>query len=54
MHFIKHITVYFSFVSKNRIIFSADMTIKLKHELIFNNFKTVDGGGANVHVKEGC
>ena len=42
-HFIKHITVYFSFVSKNRIIFSADMTIKLKHELIFNNFKTVDG-----------
>ncbi|XP_023879653.2 probable pectate lyase 5 [Quercus suber] len=37
------------------IIFSADMTIKLKHELIFNNFKTVDGRGANVHVTgNGC
>ena len=40
--FIKHITVYFSFVPKNGIIFSADMTIKLKYELIFNNFKTVN------------
>ena len=28
------------------------MTIKLKHELIFNNFKTVNGRGANVHVKK--
>ncbi|KAF3971785.1 hypothetical protein ACB098_06G187800 [Castanea mollissima] len=37
------------------IIFSADMTIKLKHELIFNSFKTVDGRGAKVHVTgNGC
>ncbi|KAB1219014.1 putative pectate lyase 12 [Morella rubra] len=37
------------------IIFSADMTIKLKHELIFNSYKTVDGRGANVHVVgNGC
>ncbi|KAJ7970462.1 Pectate lyase [Quillaja saponaria] len=37
------------------IVFSADMTIKLKHELIFNNFKTVDGRGHNVHiVGNGC
>lgn len=31
------------------------MTIKLKHELIFNNFKTVDGRGAKVYVTgNGC
>ncbi|XP_062156543.1 probable pectate lyase 18 [Alnus glutinosa] len=37
------------------IVFSADMTIKLKHELIFNSYKTVDGRGANVHVVgNGC
>ncbi|PON98649.1 Pectate lyase [Trema orientale] len=37
------------------IVFAADMTIKLKHELIFNSFKTIDGRGANVHiVGNGC
>lgn len=37
------------------IVFSADMTIKLKHELIFNSYKTVDGRGANVHITgNGC
>ncbi|GMN52878.1 hypothetical protein TIFTF001_022022 [Ficus carica] len=37
------------------IIFSADTTIKLKHELIVNSFKTIDGRGANVHiVGNGC
>lgn len=31
------------------------MTIKLKHELIFNSYKTVDGRGANVHITgNGC
>ncbi|KAK6271059.1 hypothetical protein POUND7_008157 [Theobroma cacao] len=37
------------------IIFSTNMVIKLKHELIFNSYKTVDGRGANVHVTgNGC
>ncbi|KAJ7975006.1 Pectate lyase [Quillaja saponaria] len=37
------------------IVFSADMTIKLKHELIFNSFKTVDGRGYNINiVGNGC
>ncbi|XP_050210369.1 probable pectate lyase 13 [Mercurialis annua] len=37
------------------IIFSSSMTIKLKHELIFNSYKTVDGRGANVHIMgNGC
>ncbi|KAK7280517.1 hypothetical protein RJT34_25581 [Clitoria ternatea] len=37
------------------IVFAADMTITLRHELIFNSFKTVDGRGANVHVTgHGC
>ncbi|XP_062091970.1 probable pectate lyase 18 [Humulus lupulus] len=37
------------------IVFSADMTIKLKHELIVNSYKTIDGRGANVHiVGNGC
>ncbi|XP_060675594.1 probable pectate lyase 18 isoform X2 [Ziziphus jujuba] len=37
------------------IVFSADMTIKLKHELIVNSFKTIDGRGTNVHiVGNGC
>ncbi|KAJ6986780.1 hypothetical protein NC653_020117 [Populus alba x Populus x berolinensis] len=37
------------------IIFSSDMVIKLKHELIFNSYKTIDGRGANVHVTgNGC
>ncbi|XP_008233253.1 PREDICTED: probable pectate lyase 5 [Prunus mume] len=35
------------------IIFSADMTIKLKCELIVNSFKTIDGRGFNVHVTGG-
>ncbi|XP_061995993.1 probable pectate lyase 18 [Rosa rugosa] len=35
------------------IIFSADMTIKLKVELIVNSFKTIDGRGASVHVTGG-
>ncbi|KAJ6317425.1 hypothetical protein OIU76_013044 [Salix suchowensis] len=31
------------------------MAIKLKHELIFNSFKTIDGRGANVHITgNGC
>ncbi|KAI4346476.1 hypothetical protein L6164_007369 [Bauhinia variegata] len=37
------------------IVFSADMTITLKHELMFNSYKTVDGRGANVHITgHGC
>nr|GMC77303.1 probable pectate lyase 5 isoform X1 [Ipomoea batatas] len=37
------------------IIFAADMTIKLKHELIVNSYKTIDGRGANVQVTgNGC
>ncbi|KAJ6773029.1 PECTATE LYASE, partial [Salix koriyanagi] len=37
------------------IIFSSNMVIKLKHELIFNSYKTIDGRGANVHVTgNGC
>ncbi|KHN11447.1 Putative pectate lyase 12 [Glycine soja] len=37
------------------IVFAADMTINLKHELIFNSYKTLDGRGANVHVTgHGC
>ncbi|XP_020211456.1 probable pectate lyase 18 [Cajanus cajan] len=37
------------------IVFGGDMTITLKHELIFNSFKTVDGRGANVQVSgHGC
>ncbi|XP_019441365.1 PREDICTED: probable pectate lyase 18 [Lupinus angustifolius] len=37
------------------IIFSADMTINLRHELIFNSFKTIDGRGANVQITgHGC
>ncbi|KAG4201672.1 hypothetical protein ERO13_A05G292500v2 [Gossypium hirsutum] len=37
------------------IIFSTNMVIKLKHELIFNSFKTVDGRGVTVHVTgNGC
>ncbi|XP_022138994.1 probable pectate lyase 18 [Momordica charantia] len=35
------------------IIFSADMTIRLKYELIVNSFKTIDGRGANVHITGG-
>ncbi|CAN1258164.1 Probable pectate lyase 13, partial [Linum perenne] len=37
------------------IIFAADMTISLKHELIFNSYKTVDGRGAIVQITgNGC
>ncbi|WCJ19250.1 Pectin lyase-like superfamily protein [Euphorbia peplus] len=37
------------------IVFSSSMTIKLKHELIFNSYKTIDGRGANVHITgNGC
>ncbi|XP_043702953.1 probable pectate lyase 12 [Telopea speciosissima] len=35
------------------IIFSGNMLIKLKQELIFNSFKTIDGRGANVHIVGG-
>ncbi|KAL2554624.1 Pectin lyase-like superfamily protein [Forsythia ovata] len=37
------------------IIFQSNMVIKLKHELIINNYKTIDGRGANVHITgNGC
>ncbi|RHN82478.1 putative pectate lyase [Medicago truncatula] len=37
------------------IIFSSSMTINLRHELIFNSYKTVDGRGANVQITgHGC
>ncbi|KAE8709723.1 putative pectate lyase 13 [Hibiscus syriacus] len=37
------------------IIFSTNMVIKLKHELIFNSYKTVDGRGTTVHITgNGC
>ncbi|XP_043705429.1 probable pectate lyase 5 [Telopea speciosissima] len=37
------------------IIFSGDMTIKLKDKLLMSSFMTVDGRGANVHiVGAGC
>ncbi|CAO2821644.1 unnamed protein product [Amaranthus hypochondriacus] len=35
------------------IVFSKDMEIKLKKELIINSFKTLDGRGANVHIANG-
>lgn len=35
------------------IVFSGNMLIRLKQELIFNSFKTVDGRGANVHIVGG-
>lgn len=35
------------------IVFGASMTIKLKHELIFNSYKTVDGRGAEVRITGG-
>lgn len=35
------------------IIFSTNMLIKLKHELIVNSYKTIDGRGANVHITGG-
>ncbi|KAF5467032.1 hypothetical protein F2P56_016900 [Juglans regia] len=37
------------------IVFAADMGIKLKHELIVNSYKTIDGRGVIVHiVGNGC
>ncbi|KAH1055370.1 hypothetical protein J1N35_033435 [Gossypium stocksii] len=37
------------------IVFSTNMVIKLKHELIFNSYKTIDGRGVNVHITgNGC
>lgn len=37
------------------IVFSTNMAIKLKHELIFNSFKTLDGRGTNVFITgNGC
>ncbi|CAO2821891.1 unnamed protein product [Amaranthus hypochondriacus] len=35
------------------IIFSEDMTIKLRYELIVSSYKTIDGRGANVHITGG-
>lgn len=36
------------------IIFSRNMNIKLKNELIVNSYKTIDGRGANVHIAGGA
>ncbi|KAH7691860.1 Pectate lyase protein [Dioscorea alata] len=36
------------------IIFNHDMVITLTQELILNNFKTIDGRGANVHIANGA
>ncbi|KAL0286329.1 UNVERIFIED_CONTAM: putative pectate lyase 12 [Sesamum angustifolium] len=37
------------------IVFKYNMVIKLKHELIVNNYKTIDGRGANVQITgNGC
>ncbi|KAI7749855.1 hypothetical protein M8C21_027520 [Ambrosia artemisiifolia] len=35
------------------IVFSSNMVIKLKHELIVNSYKTIDGRGANVAITGG-
>ncbi|KAJ8753987.1 hypothetical protein K2173_001885 [Erythroxylum novogranatense] len=35
------------------IVFPSNMLIKLKEELIFNSYKTLDGRGANVHIVGG-
>ncbi|OMO81804.1 Pectate lyase/Amb allergen [Corchorus capsularis] len=35
------------------IVFPSNMLIKLKQELIFNSYKTLDGRGANVHITGG-
>lgn len=36
------------------IVFSHNMNIKLKRELIMNSFKTIDGRGNNVHIAGGA
>ncbi|KAK2364201.1 pectate lyase [Trifolium repens] len=35
------------------IVFPSNMLIKLKQELIFNSYKTIDGRGADVHIVGG-
>ncbi|GKV40888.1 hypothetical protein SLEP1_g48484 [Rubroshorea leprosula] len=35
------------------IVFAANMHIRLKEELIFNSYKTLDARGANVHITGG-
>ncbi|GLT25738.1 hypothetical protein SLA2020_008480 [Shorea laevis] len=35
------------------IVFAGNMHIRLKEELIFNSYKTLDGRGANVHITGG-
>ncbi|CAI8614684.1 unnamed protein product [Vicia faba] len=35
------------------IVFPSNMMIKLKQELIFNSYKTIDGRGADVHIVGG-
>ncbi|KAK1383664.1 Pectate lyase [Heracleum sosnowskyi] len=35
------------------IVFSANMQIKLKEELIVNSYKTIDGRGANIYITGG-
>ncbi|MFS7968267.1 putative pectate lyase [Helianthus anomalus] len=35
------------------IVFASSMLIKLKHELIINSFKTIDGRGVNVDITGG-
>ncbi|MBA0760615.1 hypothetical protein Gotri_023346 [Gossypium trilobum] len=35
------------------IVFPSNMHVKLKQELIFNSYKTLDGRGANVHITGG-
>lgn len=36
------------------IVFSRNMNIQLKEELIMNSYKTIDGRGANVHIAGGA
>ncbi|KAG6535844.1 hypothetical protein ZIOFF_000873 [Zingiber officinale] len=36
------------------IIFARDMVIRLQQELMINNYKTIDGRGANVHIAYGA
>lgn len=36
------------------IVFSRNMNIKLKKELIMNSYKTIDGRGQNVHIAGGA
>jgi len=35
------------------IVFAADMTIRLREELLVNSYKTIDGRGARVHIGAG-